>query len=469
MAKLSITKIKFSLVLMTACAALYFFGAKYSVRAGNNDALVRLQPPAVSPDPPGQFSPSNARTADGKLIAVEDFIPAARCATCHKDSHEAWSESLHRNAGRAPFYKESVDILERQRGSEATQHCESCHLPVAVFSGALQKGSKASRHFDDEGVTCSVCHSITDVRLDGTGSYTIRRPALLAREDGTPIYGDVSDDAIMADVTAHRRAVMRPLLKTSEFCAACHKSVVTTELNGYKFLRGFSAYDEWQQSGRSHETVTPYYRSDKQVNCNSCHMPKVESLNDSSAKAGVVASHRWLGANTATPLFYKQTKQAQMTAEFLKAQVVTLDIFALKSGATGATTAPLNPKGQTRVALQPGEEVCVDVVVFNRKAAHSLPPELRDMYEPWIEFEAIDDTGKSVFHSGYLKPDGTLDERAHVYKAMLLDEASRLITRHAAEARDAKPRRADGGSDNQDCHDRRNNDRHTARINSVHT
>ena len=54
-----------------------------------------------------------------------------------------------------------------------TQHCESCHAPVSVFSGALKKGSKESRAMDDEGVTCSVCHSITEVRLDGTGSYTI--------------------------------------------------------------------------------------------------------------------------------------------------------------------------------------------------------------------------------------------------------------------------------------------------------
>jgi nitrate/TMAO reductase-like tetraheme cytochrome c subunit len=101
---------------------------------------------------------------------------------------------------------------------------------------------------DDEGVTCSICHSITEARLDGTGSYTIRRPALLAREDGTPVYGEVSDAAIMADIPAHRRAVMSPLLKTPEFCGTCHKSAVTPTLNNYKFLRGFSAYDEWQQS-----------------------------------------------------------------------------------------------------------------------------------------------------------------------------------------------------------------------------
>ena len=37
---------------------------------------------------------------------------------------------------------------------------------------------------DHEAITCSVCHSITEARLDGTGSSTIRRPALLAKGDG---------------------------------------------------------------------------------------------------------------------------------------------------------------------------------------------------------------------------------------------------------------------------------------------
>jgi hypothetical protein len=62
----------------------------------------------------GPFSPSNARTESGELIPSDQFFPAERCAGCHRDSHHEWSESLHRNSGRAPFYKESVDILERQ-------------------------------------------------------------------------------------------------------------------------------------------------------------------------------------------------------------------------------------------------------------------------------------------------------------------------------------------------------------------
>jgi len=250
------------------------------------------------------------------------------------------------------------------------------------------------------------------------------------REDGTPVLGDVPNEAIRADVAAHRRAMMRPLLKTPEFCGTCHKSSAPPELNNYKFLRGFSAYDEWQQSGASRQTVTPFYRRDHQVTCHGCHMPKVASSNDVAAKNGVLSSHRWLGANTAAPLFYGQTKQVELTEEFLRANVLDVDIFALKSESTGKTIAPLAPQTKGRIALQPGEEVTAEVVVSNRKAAHSFPPELRDMYEPWVEFEVADGSGQTVFHSGFVKPDQTLDESAHVYKQILLDAEGRVLTRH---------------------------------------
>lgn len=416
------TQVRLLISLVIATLGALLLTLPFAQTSAREDAFRAIAPPE------GLFSPSNARTEKGALIPSEQFFPAARCAGCHRDSHNEWAESLHRNSGREPFYKESVDILERTRGSEATQHCESCHAPVSVFSGALKKGSKESRAMDDEGVTCSVCHSITEVRLEGTGSYTIRRPALLTKEDGTPVYGEVSDDAIMADIPGHRRAVMNPVLKTAEFCGSCHKSAVTPPLNNYKFLRGFSAYDEWQQSAASRETVAPFYKREARADCRTCHMPRTEAPKDRAAKNGTIASHRWLGGNTLTPLFYGQTKQAELTEKFLGDHVLTVDIFALRREPTGSVVAPLSV--ENTIDLLPGEEVTAEVVIFNRKAAHTFPPELRDMYEPWVEFEVLDKSGKPIFHSGFIKPDNTLDESAHVYKTILLDDAGRPITRH---------------------------------------
>jgi len=425
-----IRSIKLSILAFTAIVCL-LPGELVSAIEGDEKGVSQF----FVPLPTTPFAPSNARTEDGRWIPAEQFFPATRCASCHQDTHRAWSESLHRNAAREPFYRESADILLRTRGIEFTRHCESCHTPVALFSGVLTKVSVRQEApftpLDHEGVTCSVCHSITEARLDGTGSFTIRRPALLAREDGAPIYGDFTNEQILADIPGHKRAVMRPLLKQPEFCATCHKVDAPPSLNGYKHIRGFSAYDEWQQSGASHESLLTFYRRAERADCRACHMPKVESANDRAAKQGRIASHRWLGANTAAPLFYDQKEQVELTKAFLKADVIETDIFALRRNSTGELIAPLD---ENRVTFNPGEELTAEVVISNRNAAHSFPPEVRDLYEAWVEFEVTDAKGKTIFHSGYIQPDGPrqgmLDECAHVYKQIILDEGARQITRH---------------------------------------
>jgi Flp pilus assembly protein TadD len=142
----------------------------------------------------------------------------------------------------------------------------------------------------------------------------------------------------------------------------------------------------------------------------------------------VIASHRWLGANTAAPLFYGQTKQVELIKDFLSSNVIAADVFALKRESTGETFREL--KNGSQLTLMPGEELTAEVVVSNRKAAHSFAPEVRDLYEIWVAFEATDERGNVLMRSGFIKPDGMLDDSAHVYKAILLDEDARPITRH---------------------------------------
>lgn len=393
--------------------------------------------PTIPSLPKEAFSPSNTRTQTGELIEVEQFFSAERCSYCHQDVYNAWSESLHRNAAREPFYRESADILLNTRGIEFTRHCESCHTPVALLSGTLTKGVGSDKApftpLDHEGVTCVICHSITEARLDGTASYTIRRPALLVKEDGIPIYGDVSDEEIMANIDSHKRAMMRPLLRTPEFCATCHKVSSTPSLNGYKQLLGFTAYDEWQQSGASKETIQSFYPRPQRATCQSCHMPKVSADLDLAAKEGKIALHRWPGANTAAPLFYGQDQQVKITENFLKDDVLNIDIIALKTdniANNSNSLITLTPNKNNLLSLEQGQEVTAEVVVANRGAAHSFPPEVRDLYEAWVEFIVTDNKGQTVFHSGFVKADGMLDETAHVYKTILLDKNSRTITRH---------------------------------------
>jgi tetratricopeptide (TPR) repeat protein len=73
------------------------------------------------------------------------------------------------------------------------------------------------------------------------------------------------------------------------------------------------------------------------------------------------------------------------------------------------------PLGSTEFRLQPKQNVEMMVVVQNKMIGHSLVPEVRDLYEPWVEFVVRDRAGAEIAHSGFLKADGSLDERAHSF------------------------------------------------------
>ena len=275
---------------------------------------------------PNPFSPGNATTTTGTFIPGEMFVPAKRCGTCHTDAHAQWRQSAHGNAFREPFYQKNVKDLQSQKGIEFTRHCESCHNPAALFTGALTKNSHVKRPFDDDGVSCIACHSIQSVDGHGIGGYVMGEPALLIKEDGTRLLAGVSDQQILDDIPSHRRAMMRPLLKTPEFCGACHKSQVPHELNDYKFLRAFMVADELQQSSFSKESPHPFYVRDKET-CNSCHMKREAApLFDVSAKKGTLVSHRWATANTAIPTFYKWPDQLNAVTKFLENDALGIDI-----------------------------------------------------------------------------------------------------------------------------------------------
>jgi Tfp pilus assembly protein PilF len=367
------------------------------------------------------FSPGNAMTTTGTFIPGEMFVAAKRCGTCHTDAHTQWRQSAHGNAFREPFYQKNVKDLISQKGIEFTRHCESCHNPAALFTGALTKNTKVKRPFDDDGVSCIACHSIQSVNGRGIGGYVMGQPALLVKEDGTQMLAGVTDQQILDDIPSHRRAMMRPLLKSPEFCGACHKSQVPRELNDYKFLRAFMVADELQQSSFSKESPHPFYVRDKET-CNSCHMKREPApLFDVSAKKGTLVSHRWATANTAIPTFYKWPDQLNAVTKFLENDALGIDIFAIRRKPAGATREEfIAPVNRTAFKITGGDRLTAEVVITNKNIGHSFPPELRDFYEAYVEFIVSNDAGKAIYHSGFLKPDGYLDESAHNYKTYLV-------------------------------------------------
>lgn len=367
------------------------------------------------------FSPGNATSFDGKFIPGKDFVSSSRCAECHTDVHPQWAQSAHAKAFVEPFYQRNVNDLIAQKNIAFTRHCESCHNPAALFSGALTDDPKfKERPFDQEGVSCIVCHSIESVSGRGIGGYVMGQPALIEEKDGTKLL-DVTDEDIQNDIEGHKRAMMRDLLKKPEFCAACHKSQVPKELNDYKFIRAFMVGDEYQQSSFSKEVPHPFYTRDKET-CNSCHMEKVPTrYYDVSVKENTITSHRFAAANTAIPYVFGYKEQFDEVVKFLQDDKVGVDIFAVsrrpKGSAEENLIAPLNRQD---LQMKAGDSLTVDVIITNKNIGHSFPPELRDFYEAYVEFTVTDPKGNEILKSGFIDANGDLDTGAHNYKTYLV-------------------------------------------------
>lgn len=60
-------------------------------------------------------------------------------------------------------------------------------------------------------------------------------------------------------------------------------------------------------------------------------MPREAALqDDAAAKEGTIVSHRWVAGNTAVPFLYGYDEQLKTTVEFLKADKLNVDLFALE-------------------------------------------------------------------------------------------------------------------------------------------
>jgi len=373
--------------------------------------------------------PGNAVVEGGGFLKAESFPDAEYCGHCHEEAYHQWRQSLHSNAFRTPFYRTSVNILIRTNGIEFARHCDSCHNPVGVIAGALTTGSDLDRSFDRDGLTCMTCHSIQRVQSTlGNGSFVIGVPSVMVDEQGNRIPGKVPYGDILEHPERHAKAVMRDLLHQPEFCSACHKANLPPQLNGYKWIRAFTAYDEWQNSKFSNRNPLTFYTADF-VPCQGCHMPrKPNELPDYGAKNGTLVSHRWLAGNTAVPFYYGFDEQLSKTIEFLQSgKFLNVDIFALKVGGSDSLTAPL---GAVPFTLKPADMVEADVVIQNKNIGHSLIPEVRDLYEAWVEFSVTDSSGAVIYKSGFLKPDGALDERAHSFTNRPVDVTGNFVDNH---------------------------------------
>lgn len=378
------------------------------------------------------FAPGNPDLQGGGFIQPGAFPDATYCEHCHKEAYHQWRQALHSNSFRAPFYRKSVNLLIQTKGIEFARHCAACHNPIAEFSGAMTENSQVNRKFDDSGVTCMVCHSIQGLKsTSGNGGYIMGVPSVMVDANGNRIPGEVPYGEIMMHTDRHARAVMQPFYRTPQFCAACHKANLPEHLNDFKFISAFVTYDEWQNSKFSHQNPLTFYTGDFKT-CQNCHMARAPLTRpDYGAKNGTFASHSWAAGNTGVPFYYGFSEQLEKTVKFLQAgNYLNVDIFGIKKANEDKVIGPL---GSVPFRIEPNDVLDVYVVIQNKNIGHSFIPEVRDLYQAWTEFTVKDASGKDIYHSGFLKPDGMLDPRAHSFTTRPVDKDGEFVDNHQVQ------------------------------------
>ncbi len=470
-----------ALVLIAAAGAGVWAGG----RNARWRAAYRIENPTVVPTameqegagPKSPFFPSSANTNVDGIIPANFFMTSQTCARCHKDIYEQWNSSVHHfSSFNNQWYRKSIEYMQDTIGTQPSKWCAGCHDHAVFFNGRFERPIKEQINTPEAqaGLACTSCHSITGVHGSmGQGGFEIEYPPLhdLAASDN-PLVQRVHDQLLYLAPGPHRDTFIKPFHReqTAEFCSSCHKVHLDVPVNGYRWIRGFNDYDNWQASGVSGQGARSFYYPATPSKCADCHMPLVDS-NDPAAKGGKVRSHRFPGANTALPFVNHDPVQLKVVQDFLRDGQVSVDVFgitrteepagaALKASPSGApqaastfgvgeesgqfgiarvtSTAPpaevLAPLDKIQASVRRGESVRVEVVVRTRKVGHFFPGGTVDALEVWVELEAVDNKGRVLLHSGAIAEDGKgpVDPGAHIYRSLQLDEHGNPINKRNA-------------------------------------
>ena len=398
--------------------------------------------PSLAVEQTDRFGPSLAQTSTGGTLPADLFMQDRYCQECHPDTHAAWSVSAHRlSSFNNPAYLFSIRetravLAERDGNVGASRFCAACHDPVPLLSGDFDEPDFDAAHPTAQtGITCTVCHAITAIASPrGNGAYVIDEPVHYPFTfSHNRFLRSVSRQLVKAKPDFHKKTFLKPLHRTAEFCATCHKVHIPQALNNYRWLRGQNHYDSFLLSGVSgHGASSFYYPPQAEANCNGCHMPLRASTDFGARYAEAIDdlaihSHLFPGANTALAhLLNLPASVAEQHQTFLK-DSLRVDIFAVRDGGTleGSLQALIRPQ---LPVLKPGQTYLIDVVLRTLRLGHPFTQGTSDSNEVWLDVK-VSAGEQLIGRSGGLATDGTVDRWAHFVNTYMLDRNGRRIDR----------------------------------------
>lgn len=221
---------------------------------------------------PVYLNESDAREAydaHARLFTSTRFPTAAQCGRCHPTHFRQWSVSQHSYAQLSPIFNAMQGTIDKGVNGTNGDFCIRCHTQPGMIMGEPEFMSNIDRSpVAREGVTCIVCHRLTEPLGKISGRFPLDEGALTE-----PVYGPTGRNtelkkAIASEDLAPSSAVagpkvhgeLRPFFRitTSAFCGSCHD---VTLFNGFRLEEAFSEYKH-----------SPAAKAG--VQCQDCHMGK---------------------------------------------------------------------------------------------------------------------------------------------------------------------------------------------------
>ena len=423
--------------------------------------------------PDGPFFPSSAQVNGGEKIPSKFFMESDSCKRCHEDIYNQWFSSAHHfSSFNNQWYRKSIEYMQDTIGTKPSKWCGGCHDPAVLYSGLMDTPIKEIVHRPEAqaGLGCMMCHSIAGVKSSmGQGDFYLEYPKLheLAATKN-PFARVLHDFLVKLNPEPHRRVFLKPFMReqTAEFCTSCHKVHLDVPVNGYRWIRGFNEYDNWQASGVSGQGARSFYYPPKPSQCADCHMPQTRS-NDQGNVGGFVHSHRFPAANTALPTANDDADQLKITENFLKSGIDQRRYFrplaracAVEVGKRQTVGSVYDVRGRrgsgdenysgqrTRSsadhrATEPSPAKRPPRRYGTRgrsspykKIGHFFPGGTVDAYDTWLELKGTDEKGQTIFWSGSVEDNGKgpVEKGAHFYRSLQVDAHGNAINKRNAWA-----------------------------------
>jgi hypothetical protein len=363
------------------------------------------------------------RVAASSAAPSDLFVTSDECIACHSNltTHTGvdvsigytWRAGMMANAARDPYWHAAVrrEVMDHPLAQAAIEDkCSTCHMPMARFEAA-QRGEPGAvfanlggdgvpaNPLAMDGVSCTVCHQITDHNFGEPGSFTGGFLVDTARATGERvIFGSHDVDAgrqrIMHSASQFLPSQSSHLLE-SEMCATCH-TLYTHALNeaGEEVgeLPEQVPYLEWLHSD---------YRDTH--SCQSCHMPELDQDTPISSVLGQprpgFSQHVFRGGN----VFMLSMLNRYRSELGVVALPQEMDALIRRTRAFLETEA-------ARVAIESaslsGTALELDISVENL-GGHKLPTAYPSR-RVWLHVVVTDAGGGVLFESGALRADGSI-------------------------------------------------------------